>query len=75
MFDEKCKGINQFFDMLESNKYKIQARVLIARYRGKTKCDECNGSRLRKETNYIKIGGKNISDINKSINQRFNSFL
>jgi excinuclease ABC subunit A len=62
---EKCKGINQFFDMLESNKYKIQARVLIARYRGKTKCDECNGSRLRKETNYIKIGGKNISDISQ----------
>ena len=61
----KCKGINQFFDMLEANKYKIQARVLIARYRGKTSCDECNGSRLRKETNYIKIGGKNISDISQ----------
>jgi len=61
----KCKGINQFFDMLEANKYKIQARVLIARYRGKTSCDECNGSRLRKETNYIKIDGKNISDISQ----------
>jgi len=62
---KKCKGINQFFDMLEANKYKIQARVLIARYRGKTSCDECNGSRLRRETNYIKIGGKNISNISE----------
>jgi len=62
---KKCKGINQFFDMLEVNKYKIQARVLIARYRGKTSCDECNGSRLRRETNYIKIGGKNISNISE----------
>ena len=40
---EKCKGINQFFDYLETKKYKIQARVLIARYRGKTSCDECQG--------------------------------
>ena len=62
---KKCKGINQFFDMLETNKYKIQARVLIARYRGKTSCDECNGLRLRRETNYIKIGGKNISNISE----------
>ena len=62
---EKCKGIYQFFDMLETKKYKIQARVLIARYRGKTSCDACNGSRLRKETNYIKINGKNINDINQ----------
>ena len=59
----KCKGINQFFDFLETKKYKIQARVLIARYRGKTLCNECNGSRLRKETNYIKINNKNISEI------------
>ena len=72
---EKCKGINQFFDMLESNKYKIQARVLIARYRGKTKCDECNGSRLRKETNYIKIGGKNISDISQLYIKEALSFI
>ena len=61
----KCKGINQFFDFLETKKYKIQSRVLIARYRGKTECDECQGTRLRKETNYIKIGDKNISEISK----------
>jgi len=62
---EKCKGINQFFDFLETKKYKIQSRVLIARYRGKTECDECQGTRLRKETNYIKIDNKNISEISK----------
>ncbi len=60
---EKCKGINQFFDYLETKKYKIQSRVLIARYRGKTSCDECQGNRLRKEVQYIKIGDKNISEI------------
>tara|TARA_B100000780_G_scaffold260400_1_gene212115 strand:- start:18697 stop:21468 length:2772 start_codon:yes stop_codon:yes gene_type:complete len=60
---EKCKGINQFFNMLESNKYKIQARVMIARYRGKAICDLCYGSRLRIESSYVKIGNKNISDV------------
>ena len=58
---KKCKGINQFFDYLETKKYKIQARVLIARYRGKTSCDECLGSRLRKETQFMKISGKNTA--------------
>tara|TARA_B100001113_G_scaffold84646_1_gene67372 strand:- start:2571 stop:5342 length:2772 start_codon:yes stop_codon:yes gene_type:complete len=73
---EKCKGINQFFDFLETKKYKIQARVLIARYRGKTSCDQCNGTRLRKETQYIKIGGKNISEIsNLSIKDALDFFL
>jgi len=61
----KCKGINQFFDKLESNKYKIQNRVLIARYRGKTDCTECGGSRLRKDALYVKVGGKNIAEINR----------
>ena len=73
---EKCKGINQFFDFLETKKYKIQARVLIARYRGKTSCDQCNGTRLREETQYIKIGGKNISEIsNLSIKDALDFFL
>ena len=61
---EKCKGINQFFEKLESDKYKIQNRVLIARYRGKTKCNKCKGSRLRKEALYVKIADKNISEVN-----------
>ncbi len=60
----KCKGINQFFDKLESDKYKIQNRVLIARYRGKTNCTECGGSRLRKDALYVKVGQKNIAEIN-----------
>jgi len=61
----KCKGINQFFDKLESDKYKIQNRVLIARYRGKTNCTECGGSRLRKDALYVRVGHKNIAEINR----------
>ena len=61
----KCKGIQQFFQKLESQKYKIQNRVLIARYRGKTDCDECDGSRLRKDALYVQVAGKNIADIVK----------
>jgi excinuclease ABC subunit A len=61
----KCKGIYQFFQKLESDKYKIQNRVLIARYRGKTDCDECGGSRLRKDALYVKIANTSIADIVK----------
>ena len=61
----KCKGIQQFFQKLESQKYKIQNRVLIARYRGKTDCDECEGSRLRKDALYVQVAGKSIADIVK----------
>ena len=71
----KCKGINHFFQKLEIDKYKIQNRVLIARYRGKTKCTHCNGSRLRKDALYVKIDGKNIAEINKmSIKSAINFF-
>lgn len=56
-------GINAFFQELEAQTYKIQNRVMLARYRGKTKCTACNGSRLRKETNYVKFGGKSISEL------------
>ena len=62
---EKCKGINQFFEKLENDKYKIQNRVIISRYRGKTTCIKCQGSRLKKEALYVKILKKNIADINK----------
>ena len=48
---------------LEEKSYKIQNRVLLARYRGKTRCHECHGKRLRKEANYVKIAGKSISDL------------
>ena len=57
------KGINSFFKRIESKSYKIQNRVLLSRYRGKTICNECNGTRLRKEANYIKINGKSISEL------------
>jgi excinuclease ABC subunit A len=56
-------GINRFFEHLEEKKYKIQYRVLLSRYRGKTTCPECRGSRLRKEAGYVKISGKSIQDL------------
>ena len=60
---KKFKGINHFFAALEEKSYKIQNRVMLSRYRGKTKCTDCNGKRLRKETNYVKIDDKTISDL------------
>ena len=57
------KGLNAFFKYLESKKYKIQYRVMLARYRGKTVCSECNGTRLKKETSYIKVGNKSIQQL------------
>jgi excinuclease ABC subunit A len=59
------KGIHRFFDHLEDKKYKIQYRVLLSRYRGKTICPECGGSRLRKEASYVKIGERTISELVK----------
>ena len=56
-------GLDEFFKELESKNYKIQNRVMLSRYRGKTKCPTCKGKRLRKEANYILVGGKTISDI------------
>ena len=55
--------IDAFFKMLEENQYKIQYRVMLARYRGKTICPECHGSRLKKEANYVKINGRSISEL------------
>ncbi|MBA4154555.1 excinuclease ABC subunit UvrA [Flavobacterium sp.] len=56
-------GLNDFFLELEEKNYKIQNRVMLSRYRGKTKCSTCKGKRLRKEANYIKVGNKTISDL------------
>lgn len=56
-------GLNDFFKYLEEQSYKIQYRVLLSRYRGKTKCPECNGSRLRKDAGYVKINNHSIIDI------------
>lgn len=56
-------GLTDFFKELEEKNYKIQNRVLLARYRGKSRCHSCHGKRLRKEANYVKIQGKSISDL------------
>ena len=55
--------IDSFFKMLEENQYKIQYRVMLARYRGKTTCPTCHGTRLKKEATYVKIGGRNICEL------------
>ena len=57
------KGIDGFFKMVEENQYKIQYRVMMSRYRGKTLCPECHGGRLRKEATYVKVGGKGIAEL------------
>lgn len=56
-------SIDAFFRMLEENQYKIQYRVMLARYRGKTICPLCHGSRLKPEADYVKVGGRSISEI------------
>ncbi|NLJ82305.1 MAG: excinuclease ABC subunit UvrA [Bacteroidales bacterium] len=61
--NEHFEGINDFFKWVEENTYKIQYRVLLSRYKGKTLCPDCKGSRLIKDTDYIKINHKNIRDI------------
>ena len=57
------KGINYFFKKLEAKIYKIQNRVMLSRYRGKTICNNCNGNRLKIEASYVKINGKSITDL------------
>lgn len=69
------EGINQFFQYVEEQTYKIQYRVMLSRYRGKTACPECKGTRLRKDANYVKIAGKSISDIVKmQLNELYSFF-
>ena len=57
------KGLNDFFAYLEGERYKIQYRVMLSRYTGKTICHACDGSRLRKEALYVKVGGRNIAEL------------
>ncbi|WP_340063069.1 excinuclease ABC subunit UvrA [Ascidiimonas aurantiaca] len=61
--NEYFEGLNDFFIFLEEKSYKIQNRVMLSRYRGKTRCNLCKGKRLRPEANNIKIGGKTITDL------------
>ncbi|RKS52964.1 excinuclease ABC subunit A [Gillisia mitskevichiae] len=57
------EGLDAFFAFLESKAYKIQNRVMLSRYRGKTRCTVCKGKRLRQEVNYVKVGGATITDL------------
>lgn len=61
--NEYFMGIHPFFQYLESKSYKIQYRVMLSRYRGKTKCTDCKGRRLRKEASFVQVGGKKITDL------------
>ena len=61
--DKNIIGINKFFQKLEAKLDKIQNRVLLSRFRGKTTCNACNGNRLNKEAGYVKINNKNIFDL------------
>ncbi|MBJ11206.1 MAG: excinuclease ABC subunit A [Flavobacteriales bacterium] len=60
---KRLRGIRQFFAQLEKENYKVQNRVLLARYRGKSTCPDCNGTRLRKEALWVKVANKTINDI------------
>ncbi len=61
--NEYAHGINDFFEEVEKNLYKVQYRVLLSRYRGRTLCPDCNGYRLRKEALYVKVGDKHIGEL------------
>lgn len=61
--NEYFEGIDRFFEHLQEQSYKIQNRVTMARYRGRTVCPDCEGGRLRKEASYVKISGRSISDL------------
>ncbi len=61
--NDKLKGIRDFFDMVSQNLYKVQYRILQARYRGRTDCDSCHGARLRKEALYVKVNHATIADL------------
>ena len=61
--NEYFMGIDPFFQYLESKSYKIQYRVMLSRYRGKTRCTECKGRRLRKEASFVQVGGQKITDL------------
>ena len=68
-------GIDSFFKKIEKKNYKIQNRVLLSRYRGKTLCDSCQGTRLNESSNFVKINGKSLGDLLKlSINELYDFF-
>ena len=61
--NKQFKGLNKFFKYVEGKMYKIQYRVMLSRYRGKTKCTDCGGARIRKDAGYVKVGGTSIHEL------------
>ena len=61
--EDSIIGLNEFFKWVEANRYKVQYKYMLSRYSGKTICNECGGSRLRKEALYVKVGGKTIHEL------------
>ena len=61
--EDSIVGLNEFFKWVEANRYKVQYKYMLNRYSGKTVCQECGGSRLRREALYVKVGGKNIHEL------------
>ncbi len=73
--NEYFEGIDSFFEELESKAYKIQNRVMLSRYRGKTKCTTCKGKRLRKDASYVKINGTTLTElVEKPLNELVDFF-
>jgi len=73
--NEHFEGLSEFFRQVEEQTYKIQYRVMLSRYRGKTICPDCKGTRLRKDANYVKITGKSISELVLMPLNQLNSFF
>jgi excinuclease ABC subunit A len=77
--NKEVYGINDFFKEVESNLYKVQYRVLLSRYRGRTTCTACKGYRLRNEALYVKLGGKHIGELSemqvRDLDQWFNTLV
>lgn len=61
--DESIIGVREFFDWVETQRYKIQYKYMLSRFSGKTSCQDCGGSRLRKEALYVRVGGRNIAEV------------
>lgn len=73
--NEYFRGIDAYFEDVEKHSYKIQYRVMLSRYRGKTLCPECKGSRLRKDTNYVKINGTSINELTSQPIEKVKTFF
>ena len=73
--DEVFDGVREFFDFLETKKYKLHVRVFLSRYRGYAQCPECKGARLRKEALWVRVGGKTIAEVLRLNIERANEFI